>query len=130
TDPEILFPALSTHMLRRIYRSFRTVYIHNESALLVVGSKGRRLAFAFWREAPRDNLQGRSPSKVFGASLQKANASRERRDRNERHPGISPRAFQCLLRITNVGKSQLLQIGPALRRGSSKHVDYTSDAPM
>src|SRR2546421_1283480 len=80
-DPETLLPALSTHMPWRIYRSCRTVYIHNESALPEVGSTGRWLAFAFWREAPRDNLQDRSPSKVFGASLQKANASRERRDR-------------------------------------------------
>src|SRR5436305_15155221 len=66
-------------MPRRIYGSGRAIYIHNESALLAVGSKGRWLAFAFWREAPRDNLQDRSLSKVFGASLQKANASRERR---------------------------------------------------
>ena len=59
---------------------FRNVSVHNESALRVVGFGGHRLAFAFWKEAPRDNLQcTKSLSKTFGASFQKANASHERR---------------------------------------------------
>ena len=67
-------------MAKRIYQLLRNVSIHNESAPLVVGFGGPGLAFAFWKEAPRDNLQcTKSLSKTFGASFPKANASHKQR---------------------------------------------------